>query len=296
VGEAPRPRTGVVLCADDFAMTEGVSRAILALAEAGRISATSAMTTFAHWPGHARWLQPVRGDVSVGLHFNLTLGAPLGPMPELAATGAFPTVGTLTLRALSARLPAREIADELTRQLDRFETQFGYAPDHIDGHQHVHALPGVRTALFEVLRARYAATATRPLLRDPSDRAVALLGRRNGLGKALILSGLSLGFARLAQSSGFACNAGFSGVTAFDDARVDADFASGFSHLGARHLMMCHPGFIDDDLRRLDPVLERRQREYDVLMVGDFGAALWRPQRAVSGGAIDWSTDWTGTR
>ncbi|HUN11578.1 MAG TPA: ChbG/HpnK family deacetylase, partial [Rhabdaerophilum sp.] len=38
---APRP---FVLCADDYGMTPAVSRGILRLIEAGRISATGAMT------------------------------------------------------------------------------------------------------------------------------------------------------------------------------------------------------------------------------------------------------------
>ena len=151
----------VVLCADDFGMTPGVSRAILALARAGRLSATSAMTTL---PFLARFA-PALGEsgIAVGLHLNLTAGPPLGPMPRLAPGGALPPLGRLMRAALAGRLPEAEAADEIARQLAAFEAAFGRPPDFVDGHQHVHVLPGVRSALLAAL-ARLGATPR------PSDR------------------------------------------------------------------------------------------------------------------------------
>ena len=43
----PRP---LVLCADDFALAEGVSEGIIMLAEAGRLSAIGCMTASPLWP------------------------------------------------------------------------------------------------------------------------------------------------------------------------------------------------------------------------------------------------------
>jgi predicted glycoside hydrolase/deacetylase ChbG (UPF0249 family) len=37
---------------------------------------------------------------------------------------------------------------------------------------------------------------------------------------------------------------------------------------GQRHLVMCHPGHVDDTLRRLDPVVESRETEFLVLSEG----------------------------
>ena len=102
---------GVFLCADDFAMTNGVSRAIVELADAGRISATSAMTTSAHWPAHATWLARVRGTIATGLHLNLTLGAPVSAMSKLAPDRRFPVIGRLTTMAcVDLLIVARSLA------------------------------------------------------------------------------------------------------------------------------------------------------------------------------------------
>ena len=71
-------------------MTEGISRAIGELAAAQRLSATSVMVNSPHWPAAAPRLRAHRGHLSIGLHLNLTLGTPVGPMPRLAPAGTFP--------------------------------------------------------------------------------------------------------------------------------------------------------------------------------------------------------------
>ena len=92
----------VVLCADDFGLTEGVSRGILELARMGRLSATSAMTNCPAFPRMAPGLADLDG-VAVGLHLNLTTGEPLGPMPAFAPAGGFPEVREVVRRAFTGR-------------------------------------------------------------------------------------------------------------------------------------------------------------------------------------------------
>ena len=79
-----------VLCADDFGLADGVSQGIVELAEAGRLSATGAMTNMPGWRRAAPDLKPLRGRIGIGLHLNLTAGSPLGAMPQLAPSGTFP--------------------------------------------------------------------------------------------------------------------------------------------------------------------------------------------------------------
>jgi chitin disaccharide deacetylase len=287
--------TRVFLCADDFAMTNGVSRAIVELVEAGRLSGTSAMTSSTHWPAHATWLARLRGRISTGLHLNLTLGAPLGQMAQLAPAGRFPTVGRVTSLALRHALPRVEIEAEIARQLAAFEREVGFPPDHIDGHQHVHALPVIRDALLAVLTRRFPAAHARPLLRVPGDTIGRTIMRGRSVGKSLTLGGLTAGFSGKAHSNGFPTNTGFAGVTGFAPGAVRADFRAACRAPGPRHMVMCHPGFVDDELVRLDPVRDRRQKEFDMLMAGEFPMPVWRPQRSDTGEPIDWSAGWAGS-
>lgn len=266
-------RTRVVLCADDFGISDAVSAGILALLASGRLSATSVMVNGLGTAGPRDALRRLPG-VGVGLHLNLTAGAPLGPMPRLAPGGTLPPLPRVIRAALAGRLPDDELRAEIARQFDTFAQAFGRAPDFVDGHQHVHALPGVRGALLDVLASR-----PRPVgfwLRDPTDRLAAIRARPVA-GKALTVALLAAGFGRAAARRGFACNAGFSGFTTFREGEGLPDtFERLFDALGPRPVVMCHPGGVDEDLRRLDPVTESRPREAAYLASDRFGDFLGR--------------------
>jgi predicted glycoside hydrolase/deacetylase ChbG (UPF0249 family) len=259
--------TRFVLIADDFGLVDGVSRSILELLAAGRLSGTSVM---ANMPGAAELgvdLAAFRQRADLGLHLTLTLGRPLGPMPVLCPGGAFPAFGPLARRALAGGFLAgaarAELEAEIARQVEAYATAVGELPGHVDGHQHVHVLPGIRSALLAVIART---PGWRPWLRDSGDRPGAVIARGICVPKALVLSGLSLGFGRAARAAGLETNAGFSGVSAFNPGR---DYAAVFARYlmapGPRHLVMCHPGHPDADLARLDPVVATRPLEHAVL-------------------------------
>jgi len=257
-------RPAPVLCADDYGMTAGVSAGIEELVWAGRLSAVSALVTRPHWPELAPRLEGLRSRAAIGLHLNLTLGEPLGPMPHLAPSGGFPSVGELLKLSTTGRIDESEIMSEIGRQLDRFEQSMGHAPDMIDGHQHVHAFPQIRRALLRTLSKRY--STTKPLLRDPADWPTAIVLRGTAVPKALMIAAVATGFGRSARRLGFPTNRGFSGVSRFDERIPYArELQRFFVQPGRDHLIMCHPGYPDEELARVDPVVNRRRAELDVL-------------------------------
>jgi hypothetical protein len=263
----------VVFCADDFGLTEGVSRGILELAHRGRLSATSAMTSCPAFPRMAPALEDLGEKIAVGLHLNLTTGAPLGPMPAFAPDGRLPESRDVVRRAFTGRLPLREISSEIERQLDAFEMALGRAPDFADGHNHVHVLPGVRSALLRALRKR----ASSAWVRDPADRLGAIVRRGVSVRKALMVRGLALGFRAAARRSRLDGNDGFSGFSPFDqtsEGEAHRLFDAAFSALGPRPLVMCHPGHPDDALRELDTVVDTRAVELAYLGSERFGELL----------------------
>jgi hypothetical protein len=279
----------IVLCADDYALTEGVSRAVGELAAARRLSATSVLVTTRHWPATAPRLAVHRGQLAIGLHLDLTLGAPLGAMPRLAPNRTFPGRNALVARALLGLLHPAEIKGEIERQLEAFEKGVGFPPDHIDGHEHVHVLSGVRQPLIEVVAQRY--TGPRPLLRDPSAPWPSIAARGGPRVKAAAVAALALGFASAAARVGLPTNRGFSGFSDFDVGKPYAqELERAFREPGPRHIVMCHPGHVDDELRSVDPVVERRRMEYDALMRDvSLPERIWRPARSADGPPVDWS-------
>jgi hypothetical protein len=278
----------IILCADDYAMSAGVSRGIAELAAARRLSAISALVTAARWPEDAEALLAKRGHLSIGLHLNLTLGPPLGPMPRLAPFGAFPSLGQLAGRALLGLLDIAEVRGEVERQLDRFEQGLGFPPDHLDGHQHVHALPGVRRALIEAVAARYPRRP--PLIRVPSSLGHALAGPGRARAKAAAVALLGLGLAGALRKAGLPANDTFAGFSRFNVAEpYERELRAAMRAPGQRHIVMCHPGHPDAELARLDPVVARRGMEYEVLMrEPGLPGLIWRPSRAPDGPGLDW--------
>ncbi len=242
-----------MLCADDYGMSAGVSKAIIGLVNKQRLSAIGCMTNMRGWQNYARELTGLN-HIDIGLHLNLTASQPLG---------------VLIKNALTRRLNSQNIEQEIEHQCLSFEDAMGRTPDFIDGHQHVHALPIIRQALVRVIQKRN--YNNKPWLRDPCDSIAAIMHRGVCVKKALIVKALGHGLAKLAHKAGIKTNHGFSGFSAFNTTHDYAtDFKRFLVNMGDKHLIMCHPGFIDDELRETDSVVETRPLEYDFFMNSQF--------------------------
>lgn len=272
MGQQPQSRP-IVLCADDYAIAPGVSRAILALIDSGRISATSCLTISPGWPEHAAPLRPRDGRADIGLHLALTDFAPLGAMPRLAPAGRLPPLPRLIALALARRLDAGEIAGEVDRQIDRFAAEFGRPPDFIDGHQHVHQLPIVR----DVVAARLKRLPPGSYVRLCDEPASAILRRGVAPVRALVISLLGKGLRRRVRDHQIPANNRFAGVRAFDEQQPYRDlFLRFINDRGGPLLVMCHPGMVDTELTAVDPVTAPREDEYRYLAGDAFVADLAR--------------------
>jgi chitin disaccharide deacetylase len=270
----------IAICADDYALSLGVSAGILEAVEAGRVSAVSALVTGPRWPALGRELVRRNLNADIGLHFNLTLGRPLSDMPKFAPKGMFPDISEVVRASMRGKLPLDEIRVEIDRQLDRFEAVVERAPDFVDGHQHVHVLPYIRHAFFDALQAR--GLAGKVWIRDAGDWPHRILLRRTEAKKALAVRALATGFRSDARRRGFSTNKGFSG---FSDFNAGRDYASQFGTYlrgrGGRHLIMCHPGHVDQELRELDPVTVTREQELAFLLSSKFAEMLDRKRLRV---------------
>jgi hypothetical protein len=93
--------------------------------------------------------------------------------------------------------------------------------------------------------------------------------------KALLLDVLSREFRGRAQALGLRTNPAFAGAYDFtkqpDFAVQFAGFLRGLPPDG---LVMCHPGFVDAELERLDPLTRQREREYAFFAGNAFPALL----------------------
>jgi predicted glycoside hydrolase/deacetylase ChbG (UPF0249 family) len=282
---APGPEAAlrpIWLCADDYGISTSVNGAIRDLIVRRRLNATSVMVAAPsfHRSEAISLLMLNAGAPRVAIGLHLTLTAPFRPMSagfRPLRDGAFLPLDQMLTRGLLHRLRKKALAIEIATQLKAFVTAFGCAPDFIDGHQHVHLLPQVRETLLAVMKE----VAPNAWVRQ-CGRAVPLF-RRFGDKKALLLDLLSRKFRRRAAVLGIATNPAFAGTYDFA-ASSDPDYAAMFATfldgLPTGGLVMCHPGVVDAELARLDPLTGLREREY-AFLGGDVFPRVLRAHGAV---------------
>ena len=144
------PRRVIAVCVDDVGLVDGVAETVVELAAAERVCAASCVTTAPGWRRAAAVLASSKAPLGLGLHFNLSEGAPLSA--ELRARWpVLPGLARLLAAAALRRLPSAAIGAEFAAQVGAFVAATGRRPEFIDGHQHVHALPGVREAVLAAI-------------------------------------------------------------------------------------------------------------------------------------------------
>jgi predicted glycoside hydrolase/deacetylase ChbG (UPF0249 family) len=272
----PNPAAGrsIWLCADDYGISAAVNAAIRDLVVRGRINATSVMVNAPSLHrSEAKALSILNSGarrVALGLHVTLT--APFRPLTRdyrPLAQDAFLPLSTTLAYGLLHRLNRDALAREVLSQLRLFVHTFGRAPDFIDGHQHVHLFPQVRDAVLKVVKENAPLAWVRqcgsmlPLRQRVSDR------------KGFLIDAFSRQFRKRADALGVRTNPGFAGTYDFGDKANFAVLFPGFlDGLPAGSVVMCHPGFVDAELRRLDPLTTLREREYAFFSDDSFPGVL----------------------
>ena len=248
-----------MLNADDFGQSPGISQGIAGLAHAGRLSATSCLSSSPQWSAWAPTLRGLPSQVMRGLHFNLTDGVPLSP--ELRKHWPhFPSLRQLMARAHARRLPKKALAAEFAAQLRAFTDGAGQWPDHIDARQHVHHLPVVRDVFVRAVLDLKVEVAVRSTARP--------LGPRAEVKRALIARTGGLSLERLLQRHTIRHNRWLLGVYDFkvpDYRGLMQGWLANLQFDGG--LLFCHPGAPDS---QPDPIAAARARELAYLSSAAF--------------------------
>ena len=259
----------ITLCADDYGISPAVDRGIRQLISRGRLNATTAMVVAPSFGKEAAKALLDTGRAAIGLHVTLT--APFKPLTDFTSLrgGRFLTLPNVLGMALARGLDQAAIHREIGAQLLAFAAAFGRSPDFVDGHQHVHIFPQVRDAFLRAV-AEHAPNAWVRQCGRVAGQPRKLHDR-----KGLLLDVLSVGLRRKARRLGLRFNPAFAGTYSFapdaDFPRVFARFLEGLPDGG---LVMCHPGFADAELERLDTLTVQRERELAYFNGNEFARVL----------------------
>jgi predicted glycoside hydrolase/deacetylase ChbG (UPF0249 family) len=231
----------LIVNADDFGISEAVNRGIVDAHDHGIVTSTSLMATGPAFE-HAVELARSRPRLAVGVHLTLTEQRPLtSALGIVTAHGTFPPhTAQLLRRALGKRMPLPDVRRELDAQIRRVRAA-GIAIRHLDGHQHVHVLPGVARVVADL-----AAEHGIPAVRYPAERLHRyMLRNAEHLRRVAEQATLTL-FCRAAPLKRLRRSDEFVGF--YFGGRLDeTNLATVLDHLPAYGTveLMCHPGAED---------------------------------------------------
>lgn len=159
----------LIVNADDFGLSKGQNYGIIEACRRGVVTSTTALIN-GEAVEHAAQLSRELPELGVGMHFVLTLGLPLSPMPGLTREGKLGK--WIWEMAEQDALPLDEIARELECQFNRFVDVFGREPTHIDSHHHVHMIPAIVPLVAEFAQRKGVAMRVDREVRGLPDVAV----------------------------------------------------------------------------------------------------------------------------
>ena len=262
----------IVVCADDYNISPGVSKAIRELVAKGRLNATSVMTIFPGLAEEARALSdtPSPAPLQIGLHLTLSGGfAPLVSPPMATRDGKLPSIASLLSPLSYLQVSKKSVALEIEAQMHAFAEAFGRMPDYVDGHQHCQLMPAIRKTFVQTIMRLAPHAWVRQCA--PADRSTLI----TAVNKARVIGTLSIGLTRLAKRAGLKVNPSFSGAYDFEGSSSFADLFPRFlKELTDGGVVMVHPGLIDDVLRSRDTLVERREEEYFLLGSDQFNIVM----------------------
>lgn len=265
----------LIVNADDLGWTEGVNRGIVKAHREGLVTSTSLLANGRAFDSAVR-LESSNPELGIGVHLNLSDGEPAAPAEKVAGllnkAGLFEGgPGSLLLKIASRSLRLEEVEREWDAQIQKIRAA-GIKATHVDGHKHVHMLPG----LFEIalrLAKKHGIGAIRISNEASTLRALLATGGRQK--KSVVLKqgmqarGLKM-LARdareMAERAGIASTDFFCGI-----AQTGVLTREGVEGLleglpDGTTEFMCHPGYADEELKISGTRLrESRQTELEIL-------------------------------
>ncbi|HUM05024.1 MAG TPA: ChbG/HpnK family deacetylase [Terriglobales bacterium] len=266
--------------ADDLGLTQGVNRAIGEAHADGVVTSATLMACGAAFDD-AIALVKANPGLSVGCHVVLVDGMPVSD-PELIpsliakrgpAPGKFFTrISPVAARAMLGGFDPDDLVREIVAQVERIRAS-GVQVTHLDTHKHTHLFPVVLAAV--VRAARICGV---PAIRNPFVPRSAMQVRQfaarpemwKRYGQVRVLQTLGGRFRRRMKRAGLITPDGIVGVV--ETGSMGGALVQTLASLpDGTWELVCHPGYVDDDLRTSHTrLLESREAERRLLTSPEF--------------------------
>lgn len=253
------------VCADDYGITDNVNNSIIKLIDNNRITETSCIVLTNNFEKNLKELIKRKQKIDIGLHLTLTNFLPLTKFNILKKNNKLPSITLLFLYLLFHKKILNIIKKEIDSQYNKFVKCFGFKPDFIDGHHHVHQFPHMGKLILLLIKKNYNKDEY-PWVRLSSDKLYKIIYRKNSIIKAIFISLFSNNIKKnMIKDIKF--NIGFSGFYNFsNEYNYEKRFPNFLNNIVSGHLLMVHPGINDKKLLSIDKATISREKEYKFLM------------------------------
>jgi hopanoid biosynthesis associated protein HpnK len=265
----------LIVNADDLGWTAGVNRGIAEAHRNGIVTSASLLANGAAFAGGVR-LARENPRLSVGMHLNLSDGAPVAgreAVPSLLNEAGEFAGGPegLLLKIAMRGLATGEVEQEWEAQIRKVRDA-GVAVTHLDGHKHVHMLPG----LFEIalrlakrhgigaIRVSHETSGLRTALSSGAELRPSVVLKQGVQARGLKL--LARDAREKVERAGISTADYFCGIAQTGEltkegvVRMLRNLPEGTTEL------MCHPGYVDEELRATSTRLQgSREKEVAIL-------------------------------
>lgn len=249
----------LIVNADDYGRSAGVSRGIREAHKHGIVTSTSCMMNFPNVEADILLAKEQTPDLQLGVHLVLTSGYPLSAPKQvrtlLTEEYRFPNLEQF-LSGL-ANVDVTEVKQEWRRQIEKFVRITGHTPTHLDSHHHSsYYTKGFFQAMLEL--AQEFSCAIRQVTAQDSDFLSGLPHE---------LSGDIQEFApRLIREFAIRTTDAFF-ASFYDDHATQEELLGILDRLPASGIyeLMCHPGYADAALDATTIYSRQRENELAVL-------------------------------
>jgi len=272
----------MILCADDYGLSNAIDEGILELVEEGRISSVSCMVSGKNIDNSYLHLKKFINKVDIGIHLTLTEIKPLTRCPVnsgIAGREAEPlTFKDLLLNSYLGNVNSDVLVEEISAQIEKFISLFGKFPNSIDGHQHVQQLPIIRQYIVSTLPQW---NAGRFYIRTSLVPMQWLLFKGLPLSLSVFFGNLFITYpgrslTRFLEKQEIPHNRYLLG---YYDYKRGIPFEKIFSSYmsinpGAKDVFFCHPGHLDINGYADDPIKESRPDNFNFLKSSTYNKLL----------------------
>lgn len=257
----------LIINADDFGISEGISKGIVDAANFGTVLSTSLMSNMPY-AEKAIAMAEDYPQLGIGIHLNITCGSPLSEKEKVKTlldhAGKFKSLGKFLRDYVMGLISWLEVKREYSLQIKKM-IDFGMQPTHLDSHHHIHFFPGINRIVCEL-----ASEHNIPWIRGSLSGVQSCFSPHLGfhLSSFLKLSMLNHFDKKNREHTPQQCHKvdKLSGLLASKKGKFFEYFDNSLKRINGEIIeFVSHPGYVDQAVFNQDPWTEMREEELKVL-------------------------------